>query len=98
MVEAMVDTGAIYSVMPAALLLELCLEPGQIITSDVANGEQVDYPTNWATFLVGRRNGLARAIFAAEGEFLLGATTLEELRLMVDPVHKRLIPARAPLL
>ncbi len=97
-VEAMVDTGAIYSMMPAALLRDLGLEPGEVITFDVANGEQVDYPTNWATFLVGGRSGMARVIFGPEGEFLLGATTLEDLRLMVDPVDKRLVPTRAPLL
>ena len=97
-VEAMVDTGAIYSMMPAAMLGGLGLEPGEVITFDVASGEQVDFPTNWATFLVAGRHGMARVIFGPEGEFLLGAATLEDLRLMVDPVDRRLIPTRAPLL
>ena len=97
-VEAMVDTGAIYSMMPASLLLKMGLAPGEVITFDVASGEQIDYPTNWATFLVDGRQGMARVIFGPEGEFLLGATTLEDLRLMVDPVDRRLVPTRAPLL
>ncbi len=97
-VEAMVDTGAIYSMMPASLLVELGLAPGEVITFDVASGEQVDYPTSWVTFETHGRQGMARVIFGPEGEFLLGATTLEDLRLMVDPVDRRLIPTRAPLL
>ncbi len=97
-VEAMVDTGAIYSMKPTSLLQELGLEPGEVITFDIANGEQVDYPTSWATFVVDGRRGMARVIFGPEGEHLLGATTLEDLRLMDDPVDRRLVPTRASLL
>ena len=97
-VEALVDTGAIYSMMPASLLQGLGLDPGEVVTFDIANGETVDYPTNWATFLAGGRRGMARVIFGPDGEYLLGATTLEDLRLMVDPIDRRLVPTRAPLL
>jgi hypothetical protein len=40
---------------------------------------------------------MARVVFGPEGQFLLGATTLEDLLLTVDPIEQRLVPVEAPL-
>ena len=96
-VEAMVDTGAIYSMVPASLLHNLGIEPVETVTFELASGETADYPTAWATFSTEGRRGMARVIFGPEGDSLLGAATLEDLRLMADPVNERLIPSRVLL-
>ena len=97
-VEAMVDTGAIYSMMPASLLHRLGIDPVETVTFYIANGETVDYPTSWASFFTDGRLAMARVIFGPEDEYLMGATTLEDMRLMADPANERLVPARAPLM
>ncbi len=37
------------------------------------------------------RNAVARVSFGPEGECLMGATTLEDLGMVIDPVDSRLI-------
>ena len=37
-------------------------------------------------------------VFGPEDQYLLGATTLEELLLTVDPIGRRLVPAEGLLL
>ena len=97
-VEALVDTGAIFSMMPASLLGRLCIEAADTVTFQIDNGETVDYPTSWALFSAEGRRGMARVIFGPEDEYLMGATTLEDLRLMVDPLDRRLLPTGTPRL
>ena len=75
-VEALVDTGATNSMMPGSLMRRLGIE----------------LETAWAQFAAEGRNAVARVAFGPEGEFLLGATTLEDLGVVVDPVDRRLIP------
>jgi predicted aspartyl protease len=97
-VEALVDTGAIYSMAPSSLLSGLGIEPIETITFNVADGRTVDYPTAWAAFRAAGRRGMARVIFGPENRYLLGATTLEDLRLIPDPINQRLVPGETPLL
>ena len=52
----------------------------------------LDLQTAWARFSAAGRNAVARVAFGPEGEFLMGATTLEDLGLVVDPIDRRLIP------
>ena len=61
---------------------------------ELAGGEIVQYETGYAAFAVMDKVGRARVIFGPDGEYLMGATTLEDLALMVDPVNYRLIPTR----
>ncbi len=96
-VDALVDTGAVYSMVPSSLLRHLGIETVETITFEIANGDTVDYETGWASFSLEGRRGMARVIFGPEGDSLLGATTLEDLRLMPDPYNERLIPSRALL-
>ncbi len=83
--------------VPSSLLRDLGIQPVETVTFEIANGDTVDYETAWAAFSVEGRRGLARVIFGPEGDSLLGATTLEDVRLMPDPVNERLIPSRALL-
>ncbi len=43
-------------------------------------------------------DGEARVVFGPEGLYLLGATTLEDLSFIVDPINKRLIVEDALLM
>ncbi len=90
-VSALVDTGATNSMLPASLLGTLGIEPVETRTARVADGRRVAFQTAWARFSAGGRNAIARVAFGPEGEFLLGATTLEDLGMVVDPVDQRLI-------
>ena len=93
-VSALVDTGSTCSMAPASLLHRLGIEPDQTVEFELAGGETAEYGTGWAAFSAAGRNGRARIIFGPDGEYLMGATTLEDLGLMVDPVNYRLIPTR----
>ncbi len=91
-VEALVDTGATYSKIPRSVLQELGIEPVETRVSRIADGSRVELQTSWARFSVEGRNAVARVSFGPEGIYLLGATTLEDMGLAVDPVDRQLIP------
>ncbi len=93
-VSALVDTGATCSMAPASLLCQMGVEPDETVEFELAGGEVVEYETGWAAFSVDDRIGRARVIFGPDGEYLMGATTLEDLALMVDPLNYRLVPTR----
>ena len=92
-VEATVDTGAAYTTLPANLLRELGIEPMDKGVFLLADGRRVeiDIGRAWA-----RVNGSSEVTLVVFGEdnapALLGAYTLEGLRLAVDPIAQRLVP------
>ena len=90
-VEALVDTGATHSMIPGTLLQELGIEPVETRVSRIADGSRVELQTAWARFSSQGRNAVARVSFGPEGTFLMGATTLEDTGLAVDPVDQRLL-------
>ena len=91
-VEALVDTGARYSMAPASLLHRLGIEAERTMRFRVATGDTVNYPTGAADFLVEGLSAPSRLTFGPDGQYLLGAVTLQELSLVVDPGEERLIP------
>lgn len=97
-VQALVDTGATFSVMPASLLHRLGIEPTRTRRLRLANGQVEERQTAMAFFEVGDMDGEARVVFGPEDLHLLGATTLEDLSFIVDPINKRLIVEDALLM
>ena len=97
-VNALVDTGATYSMVPASVLERLGITPVRPRSFRVASGETIEYQTALAYFETGGYEGEARVIFGPEGQFLLGATTLEDMLLVVDPIGRRLVPEEGLLL
>lgn len=93
-VTALVDTGATYTVLPIPLLHQLGVEADMQVQVAYASGEVRDTDAGQARIAY---NGIERVcpiLFGEEEDiFLLGATTLEILRLMVDPVNRQLVPA-----
>ena len=96
-VLAMVDTGAFDTVLPASLLRRLGLEPVETELYTLADGSAVEYELGTARIGIDGRERFCQVVFGPEGQYLLGATTLELFHLMVDPVDERLVrkPMRA---
>ena len=91
--EAMVDTGATYTIVPSRLLRELGVEPFDTIGLRLADGRPVEMDLGQATVTIDGRSIPTLVIFGEdEARPLLGAYTLEGLRLAVDPVNQRLVP------
>ena len=93
-IEAVVDTGAFYTTLPARLLRDLGVEPIGSRRFLIADGRFVEmaYGRAWATI-----DGDSEVTIVAFGEDnappVLGAYTLEGLALAVDPSAQRLVPA-----
>jgi clan AA aspartic protease len=90
-VHFLVDSGATYSVVPAAILQRLGITPLTEQRFNLANGERITRKKGGALFKFGDRIGTADVIFGEEGDSnLLGAFTLEALGLALDPLRREL--------
>ncbi len=93
-IDAMVDTGASYTIVPAHLLKDLGVSPMEKISLMLADGRPVEYDIGEARATIDGRSIPTLVVFGEDNaRALLGAYTLEGLRLAVDPTHGRLIPA-----
>ena len=92
--SALVDTGATHSMLPGSLLTSLGLTPSRRRGFQIANGSRAEYGVGEARFSIAGREQTCPVIFGPEDKYLLGATTLENFDLMVDPStpNPRLIP------
>jgi clan AA aspartic protease len=90
-VEMVVDSGAIYSVVPAPILRRVGVRPGRMETFGLADGRSVRRQVGQARFEIQGREGISNVIFGRVGDAsLLGMVTLEELGLSLDPLKRRL--------
>ena len=95
LVRLLVDSGAVYSLVPAKTLTRLGIRPHRKVDFALADGRTVSRKVGDAYFEHLGTGGAAPVIFGEEGdEPLLGATTLESLGLVLDPFKRRLIPMR----
>ena len=91
--DALVDTGASYTLVPANLLASLGVQPIDSVRLALADGRPVDYEMGQAVATVDGRSIPTLVLFGEDGASpLLGAYTLEGLRLAVDPRAGRLVP------
>src|SRR5437867_11278223 len=94
-VDMVVDSGAIYSVVPAGVLRRIGVESRETQTFGLARGESVRRSVGDVRYEVGDRSGAAPVIFGRRGDAsLLGVVTLEALGLRLDPLRRRLRPLR----
>ncbi len=94
-VEFLMDSGAVYSVVPGAILRKLGLRPYRTETFTLADGTKVKRKVGDAYFEINGSRGPAPVIFGEKGdESLLGVTTLESLGLVLDPFKRALRPMR----
>jgi len=91
--DAMVDTGAIQSVVPASLVEQLGLEIRATRTAQLADGSrQTVGVTGPLLFHVQDRETLEEALVLGD-EVLIGQTVLEKLDLLADRARRQLVPA-----
>lgn len=92
-VEALVDTGATYTLVPRPVLQRLGIVPEERWPFTLADGRMVDHDVAQVQVRLDGRRRYTVVVFGEERtECLLGVVTLEEFRLGVDPVNRRLIP------
>jgi len=90
--EFLVDSGAVYSVIPKEELKRLGIKPTSYEEFTLANGEIIRSPIGNAYFEFKGKIRAAPVIFGKRGIFLLGATTLEALGMILDPIRRELKP------
>jgi clan AA aspartic protease len=94
-VNFLIDSGAIYSLVPAVELKKLGITPYKTMEFILADGSKMERKVGDAYFEYNGEGGSASVIFGEKGdEPLLGATTLESLGLMLNPFKRELYPMR----
>ena len=89
--DLLVDTGAIYSIVPAEFLKGLDIRPLGKRSFTLADGGKVEREVGGALYKIGKHEGYASVVFGSKKDKpLLGVTALEEMGLQVDPVTKQL--------
>ena len=97
-VEFLIDSRAVHSLVPKPILAELGIEPYKDVKFVLADGTTVERRVGDAYFEYNGYGGAAPVIFGEEGdEPLLGATTLESLGLVLNPLRRELYPMRMML-
>ena len=97
-IDALVDTGATYTVLPEDVLDQLGIEREGQRRFESDNERVVEYSVGYASISLEEREIIGMVVFAPEGTApLLGATALETAGFAVDPIHQRLIPVPALL-
>jgi len=90
---ALVDTGSTYTVAPRPFLVALGVRPHTRDVFELGDGRRVEMDIGRTWVRVNGRSEPTLVVFGSEGsDFLLGAYTLEGLRLAPDPVGQRLVP------
>jgi predicted aspartyl protease len=91
--EFLIDSGAIYPVVPIPILERLGIKPFAEQTFRLADGSKIVRKKGGALFKYGDQIGVADVIFGEEGDsLLLGTFTLEALGLALDPLRRELKP------
>ncbi|MCG3195554.1 MAG: aspartyl protease [Candidatus Omnitrophica bacterium] len=92
-VEFLIDSGAVYSVVPGEVLDRLGIKPFDEQTFRLADGSKILRKKGGALFRYMDRVGVADVIFGEEGDSrLLGSLTLEALGLSLNPLKRELQP------
>jgi len=97
-VNCLIDSGAIYSLIPGRILRKLAIKPHSVREFVLANGDVLRRRLATATFEYEGRRGDSMVIVGERGDDpLLGATTLEGFGLVLDPFRRELRPMKLPL-
>ena len=96
--EGLVDTGALFTQIPADLLSRIGITPSGTRAVHYADGTRDVVPVAKADIAIDGVETATLVLCGKSGSLVLvGATTLETLGLGVDPIHKKLVPVEAPM-
>jgi len=96
--EGLVDTGALFSQIPADVLSRIGVTPSGTRAVHYADGTRDVVPVAKVDIAIDGVETATVVLCGRSGALVLvGATTLETLGLGVDPIHKKLIPIEAPM-
>jgi clan AA aspartic protease len=91
--DALVDTGAVRSCVPASLLEQLGIKPYNQVTVELADGRKCAVGiAEGVSFEIMQRRSSDDALILGD-EVLIGQTLLEKMDLLVDCNRQRLVPA-----
>ena len=90
--NVLVDTGAANTMLPESLMSRLHIEPLEFDKWEFADGSIQELGFAMARISIDDRTFHCPVIIGPEDQYLVGATTLETFRLMVDPVDQVLVP------
>jgi predicted aspartyl protease len=96
--SVLVDTGAAYTVVPRSILDAIGCLPSTKRTVVLPDGREEIWDLTYIVMALGGEEAPTPCLMGpSNGLTLLGAVTLEQFGLGVDPLHRRLIPVRAPI-
>ena len=94
--NALANTRASYTLAPASLLARLGVERTETAIFDLADGSHTELDIGETRIRINGRQATSIVVFGDEDAApLLGAHSLDGLRLEVDPLAERLIDAQA---
>ncbi len=89
----LVDSGAVYSVIPETALRKLGIKPHSQRTFTLADGTEIKRRIGDVVLRLNGEQGASPVIFGEKGDStLLGAVSLEALGLVLDPLKRELKP------
>ena len=98
-IEALVDTGASYTLLPGVMLRRMGVVPQRRLEFELANGEIIEHDIGEVRIRVDGVEATRIVVFGDDSSSaLMGADTLEGVAMVVDPVGRRLAPTRALLM
>lgn len=86
----LVDSGATYSVVPSTVLKKLNIKAIDTQKFTLANGEEIVKEIGEARFEIQGKRRTAPVIFGDKNIWLIGATTLENMGFILDPINRKL--------
>jgi clan AA aspartic protease len=96
-IDALVDTGAAYTWVPSSTLQRLGAVPHVRRRFRLATGADIERPVAEVPIRINGETLTTLCIFGDEGtEALLGALTLEQFGVGVDPINRKLVPVVLP--
>ena len=90
--NVLVDTGAANTMLPKSLMTRLHIEPLEYDQWEFTDGSVHELGFAMARISIDDRTFHCPVIIGPENQYLVGSTTLETFRLMVDPVGQELVP------
>ncbi len=97
-VDFLVDSGAVYTVLPRSAWAALGLRAKDRMTFSLADATSIERGLSEARFVYRGRDRVSPVVLGErQDEALLGAVTLETLGLVLNPLSREVLPMRLTL-